>query len=157
MTDIKYNYTYSYDLSQEGNGVSIGAMPNHVVYKLFKDGRTASRILEQYLPMWFENLTFVDKKGFDHIDQSGNKYDLKGFTARGANFCPSSMLGAGRSFDITEFQKHATSIDYIFSDITEFPKINIVFKHGAELLTTFPTGKIKKSDQKKLFKENDEE
>lgn len=157
MTDIKYNYTYKYDLSQEGNGVSLGAMSHDVVYSLFKDGRTASRILEQYLPMWFDDLTFVDQKGYDHVDKRGNKYDLKGFTVRGANFRPSSMLGAGRTFDVEEFQNHAKSIDYVFSDIAEFPKVNIVFKKGADLLEKFPTGKIKRSDQKELFKDNNDE
>ena len=145
---VEYNKVFEYDF---GGQVQFGKLPEEKLYDLFKDGRIASHFLEQYVPLWFPDLVFVDKKGYDHEDSVGHKYDLKGFTIRGASYVPSKMLGAGRKVNLVEVEKHAKYISYIFSDITNFPKVRIVFKTGKEMLKQFPNGKIKANEINELF------
>lgn len=143
------NTVYEFDLTGK---VKFGDMPEQAVYELFKDGRVASKFLEHTIPTWFEDLEFVDGVGYDHVSKTtGRKYDLKGFTKGGASYAPSTMLGAGRKIDKQILHEHAESIDYILSDITEFPKVRIVFKSGSELVNTYPTGKIPFKSKRVLF------
>jgi hypothetical protein len=147
---IDYGTIYCFDLTDK---VQFGDMPEEQLYKLFQDGRVASKFLEHYVPIWFPDLEFVDQKGYDHVDKATRekKWDLKGFTKGGASFVPSSMLGAGRKINLQEAQAHARTIDYIFSDVTEFPKVRIQFRHGSQLVNEFPNCAIKKADKNKLF------
>ena len=143
------NTVYEFDLTGK---VQFGDMPAEYLYKLFRDGRVASKFLEHTVPTWFPDLEFVDQKGYDHVSKTtGRKYDLKGFTARGASYAPSNMLGAGRKIDESVLHEHAETIDYILSDITEFPKVRIVFKSGSDLVKTYPNGKIPFKEKKALF------
>ena len=147
---INYDTIYHFDLT---NKVRFGDLSEFTIYKLFKDGRVASKFLENHIPVWFPELEFVDADGYDHVDVATGKlkWDLKGFTKGGASYVPSSMLGAGRTINLQEAHDHANTIDYIFSDITKFPKIRIQFKTGTELVTKFPKGKIKPDQINELF------
>jgi hypothetical protein len=128
-------------------------LSDSVVCELFKDGRVASKFLEHSIPLWFTNLEFVDATGYDHINKkTGTKYDLKGFTENGANYAPSNMIGASRKINLAEMHSHAKTINYIFSDITEFPIVRIVFKKGTDIIKKYPNGKIPKSEKNVLFK-----
>jgi hypothetical protein len=147
--EIELNKTYEFDLTGK---VQFGDMPIELLYKLFTDGRVASKFLEHTLPAWFSDLEFVDAKGYDHVSRStGRRYDLKGFTPRGACYAPSEMLGKGRKIIEADVHDHAQTIDYVFSDITEFPKVRIVFKSGKDLIEQFPSTKIKYNERSKLF------
>ena len=146
---VELDKTFEFDLSGK---VQFGDMPQEAVYDLFKDGRVASKFLEHTLPTWFEDLDFVDGVGHDHVSKSnGRKYDLKGFTKLGACYAPSNMLGARRKIDEAVVHAHAQEIDYIFSDITEFPKVRIIFKSGADLVKQWPSTKIPLKDRATLF------
>lgn len=148
--NIDYDTIYCFDLSGK---VSFGDLPQEAVYALFQDGRVASKFLEHHIPVWFPELVFVDQKGHDHVDRATGlrKWDLKGFTAGGASYVPSTMLGAGRKINIEEAHAHAKTIDYIFSDVTDFPRVRIQFKVGKELVEEFPKCKITKPNKNKLF------
>ena len=149
MYNIEFNKTYEFDLTGQ---VQFGNMPVDRLHELFQDGRVASKFLEHTLPSWFPELEFVDQAGYDHIEtKTGKKYDLKGFTKGGASYAPSTMLGAGRKIDIVKLHQHAREIDYVFSDITDFPRVRIVFKRGTDLIESYPTGKIKKDQRAVLF------
>jgi hypothetical protein len=91
---IEINKVYNFECD-----ATFGTLTQERVNKLFTDGRRASGFLELQLEEWFPELTFVDGKGYDHIDANQVKYDAKCFTRGGAKFCPSVMLGAGRSVD----------------------------------------------------------
>ena len=146
---FKFNTTYEFDFTGK---VQFGDMPVEQLHKLFQDGRVASKFLENTIPTWFPDLEFVDAKGYDHVSKTtGRQYDLKGFTKGGANYAPSTMLGAGRKVDVQVLHEHAESIDYIISDVTEFPKVRIVFKKGTDLVRDYPTGKISIKERKNLF------
>ena len=146
---IRYDHTYEFDLTGR---VQFGDLPTETVHALFQDGRVASKFLENILPVWFDDLTYVDQDGYDHVQTStGRQFDLKGFTAGGASYAPSNMLGAGRKIDREKLHEHALSIDYILSDITEFPRVRIVFKRGTELVENYPNGKIPNQQKEILF------
>lgn len=147
---VEFNKTFEFDFSGK---VSFGDLTEKDLYELFKDGRVASRFLEHSVPEWFPELTFVDQTGYDHIDKQGVKFDLKGFTKLGSVYAPSNMIGAGRKINVTEMHSHAKTINYIFSDITEFPKVRLVFKKGRDVVTDYPSGKIKFKQRTVLFVE----
>ena len=150
--NIVYNKVFSFDLS---NRVTFGDLTQQTLYKLFTDGRVSSKFLEHHLPLWFPELEFRDGQGYDHVQlNSGKKFDLKGFTPRGACYAPSEMLGKGRKIIVEKAHEHARTIDYIFSDITEFPQVRIIFRHGQDLVRDFPSTKIKKNQRDQLFCNN---
>ena len=147
---IDYDTIYHFDLTGR---VQFGDMPTDKLNELFQDGRVASKFLENYIPIWFPELKFVDADGYDHVDiETGErKWDLKGFTKGGASYVPSNMIGAGRTVDLQEAHNHANTIDYIFSDVVDFPRVKIRFKSGKQLVEEFPKGKIDFKHRDKLF------
>jgi len=145
----QFNTTYEFDFTGK---VQFGDMPVELLNKLFQDGRVSSKFLEHTIPTWFPDLEFVDATGYDHVSKSTNRrYDLKGFTKGGASYAPSTMLGAGRKINRETLHEHAESIDYIISDVTDFPKVRVVFKRGTDLVRDYPSGKIPVKERKKLF------
>ena len=146
--EIEFDETYDFDLRGK---VQFGDLTEEEVYKEFQDGRLSSRLLEKQIPIWFPEITFVDQDGYDHIDKNDVKYDLKGFTKGGAGYAPSNMIGAGRKINVVEMHAHARTINYIFSDITEFPKVRVVFKRGDDIVRDYPNGKVKPNQREKLF------
>lgn len=146
---IEFDKIYEFDFSGR---VQFGDLPEEEVYKLYRDGRVASKFLEHTVPLWFPEVKFVDKRGYDHVDKKEVKYDLKGFTTKsGARYAPSKMIGGNRKIDFDALHKHAKTINYIFSDITEFPRVRIIFKTGEQVIKEFPCGEIKFKQRDQLF------
>ena len=146
---LEYNKVYEFDLAGK---VQFGDLPTELIHEMFKDGRVASKFMEHHLPIWFPELEFVDAKGYDHVRTTdGRRFDLKGFTPRGACYAPSEMLGKGREIRTEAVHEHAREIDYVFSDITEFPKVRIVAKQGTAMVEQFPSTKIKYTQRAQLF------
>lgn len=143
---MEYNMTYQFVVE-----ASFGDLSKETVNKLFTDGRVASHFLEEQLCEWFPSLTFVDGKGYDHVDEENNRYDQKSFTKRGTNYAPSNMVGKGRSVDEEVFHAHAKEISYILTDVNDFPKVRVVFKKGEDLLKDYPNGKIPHNARSVIF------
>ncbi len=145
-TMIELDKTYTFECP-----ASFGTLSQERVDKLFTDGRRASGFLELQLEEWFEGLVFEDGKGYDHrYKYMKELFDAKCFTKGGAKFCPSVMLGAGRSVDEEKLWEHATDMIYIFCDVVEFPKVRVIFKRGSDL-TQYPKGSIPFGDRDALF------
>ena len=145
-TMIELNKTYTFECP-----ASFGTLSQERVDKLFTDGRRASGFLELQLEEWFEGLVFEDGKGYDHrYKYMKELFDAKCFTKGGAKFCPSVMLGAGRSVDEEKLWEHATDMIYIFCDVVEFPEVRVIFKRGSDL-TQYPKGSIPFGDRDALF------
>ena len=143
---IELNKTYTYECD-----ATFGTLSQEKVNKLFTDGRRASGFLEIELEEWQPNLTFVDGKGYDHVDTDGLKYDAKCFTRGGSKFCSSKYLGVGRSLNVEEHEAHAENIIYIFTDVVEFPKVQVRFVKGSDLIQTYKKGSIPFSHRNALF------
>jgi len=143
---IEYNKVYNFDVK-----ASFGDLPQETVNKKFRDGRAASHFLEMQLEVWFPELTFVDAKGHDHVDENGKKYDQKCFTKGGLGFAPSHMGGKGRVFVKEEAHDHARDVTYICCDIVDFPNVKVVFKRGRQLIEQYPQCKVKFAQREEFF------
>lgn len=62
--------------------------------------------------------------GYDLVDQNGGKWEVRSITKRGIYFCPSYMVGSGRSFFESGFLDKLEDIEgYIVSDVESFPNV----------------------------------
>jgi hypothetical protein len=128
-----------------------GDLPQHILKKLFVDGRVVSKFLERHIPIWFKELTFVDKVGYDFIHEDRSHYEAKCFTKSGLNYSASKYQGVGRKIDLKEHAESSKNTNYILCDVVSFPCIRIVFLKGSTLLSRYPTGLIKYDQRTPLF------
>jgi len=96
------------------------------VREYFTDGRRVSFILERRVA--FEvlkgTLSPAEGAGFDIIDSSGGKWEVRSISREGIYFCPSYMVGSGRHFEEGGFLSKLAEIKgYIIADIESFPNI----------------------------------
>jgi hypothetical protein len=146
---LEYNKVYEFDLAGK---VKFGDLPTELIHEMFKDGRVASKFMEHHLPIWFPELEFVDAKGYDHVRTTdGRRFDLKSFTKGGTTYAPSVMVGAGREIDEQKLHAHAETIDYVLSDITEFPRVRIKCIPGRDLVRDYPAGHISVAKKQLIF------
>ncbi len=92
----------------------------------FTDGRRVSFVLERRLA--FEvmrgRLAPSEGAGYDLIDSNNKKWEVRSISKGGIYFCPSYMVGAGRTFEEKGFLEKLNEIEgYIVSDIEGFPTI----------------------------------
>ena len=135
----------------EIQNISFGDLKQSEINEILTDGRLASHFLERQLCVWYPELTFVDGRGHDHVDNEGNLYDQKCFTKGGLNFAPSNMIGKGRFLNEELAHSHAKTITYIACDIIDFPKIKVRFVEGSELLEDYPKCKVPFKDRNVFF------
>ena len=92
----------------------------------FTDGRRVSFILERRLAdeILKGKLAPSEGAGYDLIDSSGGKWEVRSISKGGIYFCPSYMVGSGRSFEENGFLRKLKEIKgYIISDIESFPEV----------------------------------
>jgi hypothetical protein len=95
------------------------------VQEYFTDGRRVAFIIERRLKteLGFQ-LAPSEGASFDLVDGQGDKWEARNITSSGVYFCPSYMVGSGRSFDKSGFFRKLNQIKgYILSDIEEFPNV----------------------------------
>ena len=143
------NKTYIFEVQN----ISFGDLNQEELAEMFTDGRLASHFLERQLTKWYPELSFVDKRGYDHVDEQGNKYDQKCFTKGGLGFAPSHMGGKGRVFVQEEAHEHAKDITYICCDVVDFPIVKVKFARGSDLIVDYPKCKIPFSKRQEFFGE----
>ena len=62
--------------------------------------------------------------GFDLIDPHGQKWEVRSITGGGIYFCPSYMVGSGRSFNEPGFLAKLDDLaGYIVADVATFPDV----------------------------------
>jgi hypothetical protein len=145
--NYEYNKTYEYTVS-----AAFGDLTQDEVNTLFQDGRVASKFLELHLTKWFPELEFVDAKGYDHVNKlDKRKLDAKCFTKGGLGYAPSNMLGAGRKINEDVAHEHANEIDYIATDIVNFPTVLVRFVKGSDLVAKYPKCKVPFNDRSNFF------
>lgn len=115
--------TLSWDLNQIA--VSLKLTPDDTK-DYFTDGRRVSFVLERRLAFEVLNgkLASSEGAGYDLIDSEGKKWEVRSITRGGIYFCPSYMVGSGRSFEEQGFLDKLSDIEgYVVSDIECFPNI----------------------------------
>jgi len=96
------------------------------VQAYFTDGRRVSFLLERRLAYEVIKGTLAPSEGagYDLLDSQGQKWEVRSITKGGIYFCPSYMVGSGRSFDEPGFLAKLKDIaGYIVSDVEAFPNV----------------------------------
>ena len=145
---MKLDHTYTFKIEN----FAWGNLPESVLISLFRDGRTCAPFIQQQLPVWFNDLKYVDESGYDHT-AGDRKFEHKSFTKGGCIFAPSNMVGSGRKINEQVVYQHIvhTKLTYIITDITEFPTIRVRFVDGVTLFNQYPNCKISKTKKAQFF------
>jgi hypothetical protein len=115
------------------------------VREYFTDGRRVSFILERRLAREVIQGTLAPSEdaGFDLLDSCGKKWEVRSITRGGIYFCPSYMVGSGRSFDEPGFISKLTEIEgYILSDVESFPNISFWILPKATVQNWWQSGQL---------------
>ena len=117
------NGLLTWNISEIANALKIGEAD---VHEYFTDGRRVSFLLERRLA--YEvikgKLASSEGAGYDLLDPQGRKWEVRSVTKGGIYFCPSYMVGSGRSFDEPGFLRKLNEIEgYIISDVESFPNV----------------------------------
>lgn len=92
----------------------------------FTDGRRVSFLLERRIAyeVLQGSLASSEGAGYDVLDRNGNKWEVRSISRGGIYFCPSYMVGSGRSFERQGFVDKLDEIaGYVVSDIEGFPVV----------------------------------
>lgn len=117
------NGLLTWDISEIANALKIGESD---VREYFTDGRRVSFLLERRLAYEVVKgkLAPSEGAGYDLLDSKGRKWEVRSVTKGGIYFCPSYMVGSGRSFDEPRFLRKLQEIEgYIISDVESFPNV----------------------------------
>lgn len=117
------NGIFKWDIKQIAHALKIKETD---VRLYFTDGRRVSFILERRLAYEILNgrLAPSEGAGYDLVDSSGGKWEVRSISRGGIYFCPSYMVGSGRSFEERGFLRKLKEIKgYIISDIESFPQV----------------------------------
>jgi hypothetical protein len=96
------------------------------VREYFTDGRRVSFLLERRLSreVFKGKLAPSEGAGYDLMDREGRKWEVRSISRGGIYFCPSYMVGSGRSFKKTGFLNKLSETEvYIVSDIECSPEV----------------------------------
>ena len=113
----------SWNLEEIARALKIGTDD---VREYFTDGRRVSFILERRIAYEIlkGRLAPSEGAGFDIVDPQGGKWEVRSISSGGIYFCPSYMVGSGRSFNRAGFLKKTGEIKgYIVCDIESFPNV----------------------------------
>jgi hypothetical protein len=113
------------------------------VREYFTDGRRVSFILERRISREVIKATLASSEGasFDLLDPDGGKWEVRSLTRGGIYFCPSYMVGSGRSFDEPGFLKKLDEIEgYIISDVELFPDVPVWVVSAEDVLSWWQKG-----------------
>ena len=146
---IELNTTFTHIITDYG----FGNIPINTFNKILKDGRPFSHLIEKWIEINYPLQHIEGCKGYDFIDKNYPEtlYDEKTFTSRGCSFCPSNMLGQGRSFNQKVFEEKTKKMVFCIVSNVNFPEIKIKFVRGCELIKLYHKGKIPSKDHVKFF------
>jgi hypothetical protein len=149
LCSVELNKTFTHVLENFG----FDNLPTKECIEIFKDGRVFSHFIEHWLAKTYPLTHVQGCKKYDFIDNNYPEilYDEKTFTKGGCHYCPSNMLGQGRSFNKDIFEKKSKQMIFCIVSNTNFPEIKVRFVHGSVLLIKYPKGKIPSKDEVEFF------
>ena len=147
---IKFNTTYTHKIINFG----FDNLPIHTTNHIFKDGRIFSHFSEHWLEKNYSLKHIPGCKNYDLVDKNdyNKKYEQKTFTKNGCKFMPSNMIGTGRKLNKDKFKEHASNMNYIIISNIYFPKIELKFVKGIDLIKKYPSGNIPVNNYFDFFK-----
>ena len=109
--------------------------PSRGCAEYFTDGRKVAFIFERRLATEFTGGELAETEGADYdiTDNEGKRWEVRSISQR-TYFCPSYMVGSGRTFHEEGFLKKIAGIaGYILVDINAFPNVPF-WKVSAEVV-----------------------
>ena len=122
MSDVTRGL-FSWDMTQIAKALKIS---EEDVRAYFTDGRRVSFLLERRIVYEVLNGSLAPNEGagYDVLDAQSRKWEVRSISRGGIYFCPSYMVGSGRSFNEAGFINKLDEISgYILSDIESFPDV----------------------------------
>ncbi|MFM8471776.1 MAG: hypothetical protein ACKODH_17740 [Limisphaerales bacterium] len=132
----------SWDLAEIAHALKVE--PDDV-REYFTDGRRVSFILERRIAREVLRGTLAKSEGagFDLLDPQGRKCEVRSILSGGVYFCPSYMVGSGRSFELDGFLAKLADIEgYILADIEAFPCVPFWTVSSAQVRTWWNGGEL---------------
>lgn len=122
---MKANFQFSWSEREIARAFKVSVED---VREYLTDGRRVSFMIERRLaqenPGW--QLASSEGAGYDLLDPSGGKWEVRSITRSGVYFNPSNQVGSGRTFNEQGFQEKLEEVKgFILSDIVEFPMVNV--------------------------------
>jgi hypothetical protein len=115
------------------------------VREYFTDGRRVSFLLERRISREIIGGRLASSEGasYDLLDADGGKWEVRSLTRGGIYFCPSYMVGSGRSFDERGFLAKVQEIEgYIVSDVEMFPDVPVWIISADDVLNWWNSGQL---------------
>lgn len=132
---------FTFDVPHLARGMRI---TEEEVGQYFTDGRRISFILERRTARELLEGQISKSEGdaWDIIDAHGDLWEVRSLSQK-IYFCPSYMVGSGRSFDEAGFLKKLSQIrGYVLADITLFPEIPVWLVEASDVKTWYETGQL---------------
>ncbi len=150
MNDKKIKYL-EWNLNDLKNALDLD---EEDVKKYFTDGRRVSFLTERKIAKERDGiLSPSEGAGYDLILPDG-KWEVRSLT-KGVYFCPSKMVGSGRSFEEEGFLKKLDEIEgYFICDVWQFPKVPYISISSHTIREYYFSGKLGKASKltrKKFF------
>ena len=103
VPSVELNKTFNHTISN----FTFGNLPEEVCKEIWKDGRPFSHFIEGWISHNYPLTHVKGCKKYDFTDRNHPEilYDEKTFTSKGCKFCPSNMIGQGRTFDKELFEE----------------------------------------------------
>jgi hypothetical protein len=136
------NGVLTWNLSEIANALKINSQD---VREYFTDGRRVSFILERRIAneIIHGKLARSEGAGYDLVDPQGGKWEVRSISRSGVYFCPSYMVGSGRSFEPTGFLNKLADIKgYILTDIESFPEVPFWIVPSQDVRLWWDEGKL---------------
>lgn len=130
------------------------------VREYFTDGRRVSFILERRISREIVGGSLAHSEGaaYDLLDAQGGKWEVRSLTRGGIYFCPSYMVGSGRTFSEPGFLAKLQEVEgYIVSDVEMFPDVPVWVVPAEDVLSWWQRGllgvnsKISRAKAHQLF------
>lgn len=115
------------------------------VREYFTDGRRISFLIERRLARGTFGGKLASSEGaaFDFEDATGRKWEVRSISPTRTYFCPSYMVGSGRSFEEEGFlQKIGQISGYILADISGFPNVPFWVVPSSTVLEWWKSGQL---------------
>src|SRR6266542_6401111 len=105
---MKPSRTLTWDIGAVAAALKVD---NSSVREYFTDGRRVAFLIERRIAHE-EGFRLAPSEGaaFDLVDGNGGNWEVRNITRTGIYFCPSYMVGSGRSFDTAGFLKKLQGI-----------------------------------------------
>lgn len=140
---MKFHGELQWDLKELEKALKIG--DQHIL-EYFRDGRRVSFVIERRLAELLGGvLANSENSGYDIKDKKNRKWEVRSLTKK-IYFCPSYMIGSGRSFTEEGFISKLKEIHgYIVADVFQFPTVPYWMLEKDQILTWYNNNELGKN------------